>query len=87
MSKASTIHWIERAPDLYEARMVMPNGCETYVGYVAVSPGHGVWRGYVGVGFTPVGMGPRAVTQRAVEQQALEALRHTSRGAAAGYAS
>ncbi len=74
MSTTPTIRWIERAPDLYEARLVMPDGRDVYVGYVAVSPGEVAWRGYVGVGFTPVGRGPQVVVQRVVEQRILEML-------------
>jgi len=68
------IHWIERSPDLHEARVTLPDGTDAYVGYVAVSPGEDAWRGYVGSTFVRVGMGPRGVMQRAVEQRAAEAL-------------
>ena len=39
------IHWIARAPDLYEARVVLPNGHDVYAGYIVVSPGADRWRG------------------------------------------
>lgn len=74
MSTTSTIHWTERSPDLLEARAVLPNGRDVFVGYIAASPGEGVWRGYVGVGFSPVGRGPRRVMQHAVEQRVAEIL-------------
>jgi hypothetical protein len=72
MSTPPVIHWIARAPDLYEARAVLPNGRDVFAGYIAASPGEGVWRGYVGADFSPVGMGPRGVMQRAVEQRVAE---------------
>ncbi len=76
MSTAPMIHWIARAPDLYEARVMLPNGHDVYAGYVAVTPGADVWRGYVGRGFVPLGMGPRAVMQAAVAQQVMEIVEH-----------
>jgi len=72
MSKAPMIHWIERSPYLHEARVTTADGADFYAGYVAASPGQGIWRGYVGVGFSPLGVGPRAVMQRAVEQRVAE---------------
>ena len=48
--------------------MTTADGADLYAGYVAVTPGTDVWRGYVGRGFVPLGMGPRAVMQAAVEQ-------------------
>ncbi len=72
MSAAPAIRWIERSPYLHEARVVLPNGHDVYAGYVAASPGQGIWRGYVGVGFSPVGVGPRGVMQRAVELRVAE---------------
>ncbi len=63
MSTASTVHWIERSPDLHEARATLPDSHDVYVGYVAVSPGDSMWRGYASLGFTPAGMGPCVVTQ------------------------
>ncbi len=75
VSTTPTIHWLERSPDLYEARVTLPNGRDVYGGYVAVSPGEVVWRGYVGLGFTPVGRGPQVVVQRVVEQHVAEIVR------------
>jgi len=66
------IRWTERGSDLLEARVVRPDGRDVYAGYIAASPGQGVWRGYVGADFSPVGVGPRAVMQRAVEQGVAE---------------
>ncbi len=87
MSTALVIRWIERAPDLYEARVTLPDGRDLYVGYVASAAGAVVWRGYVGPGFEPVGAGARDVMQRAVEQRgresmegALETVDHAVRG-------
>ncbi len=86
MSTAPVIRWIERSPDLHEARVTLPDGRDLYVGYVATDPGmdlsmgHDVWRGYVGVGFIPVGMGPRDVMRRAVEQRVAEALEQVMDG-------
>ncbi len=71
MSTTPTIHWLERAPDLHEARLVMPDGRDVYAGYVAVLPGAAMWRGYVGRGFV-LGQGPLTVMQRAVEQRVAE---------------
>ncbi len=68
MSTPPAIHWIARAPDLYEARAVLPDGRDVFAGYIAASPGQGIWRGYVGSTFAPLGMGPRSVMQRAVAQ-------------------
>jgi len=78
MSAALAIRWIECSPSLHEARVTLPDGTDTYVGYVAVSPGDDVWRGYVGVGFIPVGMGPYNVMRRVVEQRVAEALERTT---------
>ncbi len=72
MSAVPMIHWIERSPYLHEARLTTTDGADLYAGYVAVTPGTDVWRGYVGRGFIPLGMGPLMVMQRAVEQRALE---------------
>ncbi len=74
MSTPPAIHWIARAADLYEARVLLPNGRDVFAGYIAASPGEGVWRGYVGADFSPVGMGPRAVMQQAVAQRVAEIL-------------
>lgn len=79
MSPARVIRWIERAPDLFEVRLTTPDGGGVYLGYVAVTPGAAVWRGYVGRRFEPVGWGPRAAMQEAVERRALEALGHGKR--------
>lgn len=72
------IPWLERAPDLYEARVVLPHGRDVFTGYIAASLGQGIWRGYVGVGFSPVGVGPRGVMQRAVEQGVADLLQDGS---------
>jgi hypothetical protein len=74
MRQDFAIRWIESAPDLFEARLTTPEGKDVYVGYIAVTPGAAVWRGYVGRSFEPVGMGSRAAMQEAVERRALEAL-------------
>ncbi len=74
MSKAPMIHWIERAPYLHEARVTTDDGADLYVGYIAVTAGTALWRGYAGRGFVPLGMGPRTVMQRAVEQRVAEIL-------------
>lgn len=63
------IHWIERSPYLHEARLTTADGADLYAGYVAVTPGAAVWRGYAGRGFVPLGMGPRTEMQAAVEQR------------------
>ncbi len=60
------IYWIERSPYLHEARLTTADGADLYAGYVAVTPGTDVWRGYIGRGFVPLGMGPRTVMQAAV---------------------
>ncbi len=83
-SMSAMIRWIERAPELHEARATLPDGRERYVGYVAMTPGAAVWRGYVGQGFEPVGMGPLGVMRRAVEQHALEALGQSDKGVVGG---
>jgi hypothetical protein len=70
------IHWIARAPDLYEARVVLPNGHDVYAGYIVVSPGADRWRGYVGYEFFPLGQGPFPVMQRLVEQRVAEIMQH-----------
>jgi len=72
---APLIRWIERAPYLHEARLTTADGADLYAGYVAVTPGAAVWRGYVGRGFVPLGIGPRGVMQRLVEQRVAEILR------------
>jgi len=78
MSTTPPIRWTERGPDLLEARAVLPDGRDVYVGYIAASPGQRAWRGYVGRGFVPLGMGPRTVMQRAVEQRVADSV--TCRG-------
>ena len=75
MSRDRGVRWIERSPFLHEARATPPVGQDVYLGYMAVTPGAAVWRGYVGQGVAPVGMGPREGRRRAVEQRAVEALR------------
>ncbi len=62
------IHWIECSPYLHEARLTI-DGADLYAGYVAMTPGAAVWRGYVGRGFVPLGLGSRTEMQRAVEQR------------------
>jgi hypothetical protein len=79
MRQNFAIRWIESAPDLFEARLTTPEGKDVYVGYIAVTPGAAVGRGYVGRRFEPVGWGPRAAMQEAVERRALEALGHGKR--------
>jgi len=79
MSTTPAIHWIERSPDLHEARVTADDGAVLYAGYVAVTPGADVWRGYVGRGFVPLGMGPRTVMQRAVARQVTEMLQSEPR--------
>ena len=69
---AGTIRWIERSPYLHEARVTTTDGADLYVGYVAVTPGAAVWRGYVGRGLIPLGVGPHTVMQRAVAQRVAE---------------
>jgi len=76
MSTTPPIRWVERGPDLYEARAVLPDGRDVYAGYVAASPGQSAWRGYVGSNFSPVGMGPRSVMQRAVAQMIADIMQH-----------
>jgi len=66
------IRWIERSPYLHEARMTTADGADLYAGYIAVTPGAAVWRGYVGRGFSPLGIGPRGVMQHLVEQRVAE---------------
>ncbi len=68
------IRWIERSPYLHEARVTPADGVDLYAGYVAVTPGAAVWRGYVGRGFVPLGMGPLTVMQSAVEQRVRDML-------------
>jgi len=76
MSTTPPIRWVERGPDLYEARAVLPDGRDVYAGYVAASPGQSAWRGYVGSNFAPLGMGPRSVMQRAVAQMVVDIIRN-----------
>ncbi len=80
MSTTPPIRWVERGPDLYEARAVLPDGRDAYVGYVAVTSGTALWRGYVGVAFSPLGMGPLIVMQRAVEQRVADILKDDGTG-------
>ena len=65
MNKAPMIRWIERSPYLHEARVTTAEGVDFYAGYVAMTPGADVGRGFV-----PLGMGPLTVMQAAVEQRA-----------------
>jgi len=76
MSAARAIRWIERSPYLHEARVTTADSADLYAGYVAVTPGADVWRGYVGRGFSPLGMGPLTDMQRAVEQRVAEIIQH-----------
>jgi len=73
---APLIRWIERSPYLHEARVTTTDGADLYIGYVAVTPGAAVWRGYVGRGFVPLGMGPRMEMQAAVEERVAEIIQH-----------
>ncbi len=75
MSAAPAIRWIERSPYLHEARLTTADGADLYAGYVAMTPGANVWRGYVGRGFVPLGMGPRTTMQATVEQRVVEIMR------------
>ncbi len=75
MSTTPPIRWMVRSPYLLEARVTTTDGADLYAGYVAVTPGTDVWRGYVGRGFIPLGMGPRTVMQRAVEQRVTDIVR------------
>ncbi len=77
MSAARAIRWIERSPYLHEARVTTADSADLYAGYVAVTPGAAVWRGYVGRGFVPLGMGPRMEMQAAVEERVAEIMRRT----------
>jgi len=77
MSAAHAIRWINRSPYLHEARVTTADGADLYAGYVAVTPGAAVWRGYVGRGFVPLGMGPRMEMQAAVEERVAEIMRRT----------
>jgi len=79
MSAAHAIRWIERSPYLHEARVTTAASADLYAGYVAVTPGAAVWRGYGGCGFVPLGMGPLAVMQAAVERRITEMLRSEQR--------
>jgi len=72
------VHWIERSPYLHEARVTTTDGADLYVGYVAVTPGDSVWRGYVGRAFVPLGIGSLTEMQAAVAQRIAEILRHTN---------
>jgi hypothetical protein len=74
------IHWIERSPYLYEARVTTADGADLYAGYVAVTPGAAVWRGYVGRGFVPIGTGPLTVMHAAVEQRVRDILAQGEKG-------
>jgi len=72
-----------RSPYLLEARVTTDDGADLYAGYVAVTPGATVWRGYVGRGFVPLGMGPRTEMQAAVAQRVVELL-HDAEAATKG---
>ncbi len=76
MSKAPMIRWIERSPYLHEARVTTADGADLYAGYVAVTPGANVWRGYASRRFVPLGMGPLTEMQAAVEQRVAEIIQH-----------
>ncbi len=64
MRQDFAVRWIERAPDLYEARLTTPDGGDVYVGYIAVTPGAAVWRGYVGRRFAASRTWPWRCTRR-----------------------
>ncbi len=59
--------------------MTTDDGADLYAGYVAVTPGADVWRGYVGRGFIPLGMGARPEMQAVVAQQVMEMLQSEPR--------
>jgi len=80
---APLICWIERSLYLHEARVITADGADLYAGYVAVTPGDDVWRGYVGRGFIPLGMGARPEMRAAVERRVTEIL-HGNDGATTG---
>ncbi len=61
---------------MHEARVTTADGADLYAGYIAVTPGAGVWRGYVDRGFIPVGLGPRPEMQAAVAQRVAETMQH-----------
>jgi len=63
-----------RSPYLLEARVTTTDGADLYAGYVAVTPGATVWRGYIGRGFVPLGIGSLTEMQAAVAQRAAELL-------------
>jgi len=73
---APLIRWIERSPYLHEARVTTADGADLYAGYVSMTPGAAVWRGYVGRGFVPLGQAPFPVMQRLVEQRVAEIIQH-----------
>ncbi len=75
MNAASLIRWIDRSPYLHEARVTTAAGADLYAGYVAVTPGAAVWRGYVGRGFVPLGQGSFTTMKRAVEHRVAEIVR------------
>ncbi len=74
MSTTPPIRWMVRSPYLLEARVTTADGADLYAGYVAVTPGADVWRGYVGRGFVPLGVGPLTVMQAVVAQRVAEIL-------------
>ncbi len=77
---SAAIHWIERSPYLHEARVTTADGADLYAGYVAMTPGAAVWRGYVGHGFVPLGTGPLTVMHAAVEQRVWDILEQGEKG-------
>ncbi len=77
---SAAIHWIKRSPYLHEARVTTAEGADLYAGYVAMTPGTAVWRGYVGHGFVPLGTGPLTVMQAAVEQRVRDILAQGEKG-------
>jgi len=79
MNAAAVIHWIERSPYLHEARVTTTDDADLYAGYVAVTPGTDVWRGYVGRGFIPLGVRSLTEMQAAVAQQVTEIVDHAGR--------
>ncbi len=64
--------------------MTTAEGMDLYAGYVAVTPGTDVWRGYIGRGFVPLGLGSLTEMQRTVAQRVAEILHHADAQEAKG---
>ncbi len=56
--------------------MTTADGADLYAGYVAVTPGADVWRGYVGRGFVPLRVGALMEMQAAVEAHVADIMQH-----------